>query len=76
VLQLLAFVVPLGLAGAISPVLLTEQTVVLAGPNGKRTARAFAGGAMITLFAFVCVLIVFGRSRCRRPRTWTRRSTS
>jgi hypothetical protein len=62
VLQLLAFVVPLGLAGAISPVLLTEQTVVLAGPNGKRTARAFAGGAMITLFAFVCVLIVFGRS--------------
>jgi hypothetical protein len=62
VLQLLAFVVPLGLAGAISPVLLTEQTVVLAGPNGVRTARAFAAGAMVTLFAFVCVLVVFGRS--------------
>lgn len=61
-LQLLAFVVPLGLAGAISPVLLTEQTVVLAGPNGVRTARAFAAGAMVTLFAFVCVLVVFGRS--------------
>jgi hypothetical protein len=60
--QLLAFVVPLGLAGAISPVLLTEQTVVLAGPNGRRTARLFAAGAMVTLFAFVCVLILFGRS--------------
>lgn len=61
-IQLLAFVIPLGLAGAISPVLLTEQTVVLASPNGRRTARFFAAGAMITLFAFVCVLILFGRS--------------
>lgn len=61
-LQLLAFVIPLGLAGAISPVLLTEQTVVLAGPDGRRTARLFAAGAMITLFAFVCVLILFGRA--------------
>ena len=61
-LQLLAFVIPLGLAGAISPVLLTEQTVVLAGPNGIRTARAFAAGAMVTLFVFVCVLVLFGGS--------------
>ncbi|MGK2878556.1 MAG: hypothetical protein ACSLFF_08285 [Solirubrobacterales bacterium] len=61
-LQLLAFVIPLGLAGAISPVLLTEQTVVLSGPNGIRTARAFAAGAMVTLFVFVCVLVLFGRS--------------
>jgi threonine/homoserine/homoserine lactone efflux protein len=61
-LQLLAFVVPLGLAGAISPVLLTEQTVLLAGPNGRRTARLFAAGAMVTLFVFVCALVLFGRS--------------
>lgn len=61
-LQLLAFVVPLGLAGAISPVLLTEQTVVLTGSNGRRTARAFAAGAIVTLVAFVCVLVVFGQS--------------
>lgn len=61
-LQLLAFVIPLGLAGAISPVLLTEQTVVLAGPDGRRTARLFAAGAIVTLFAFVCVLILFGRA--------------
>ncbi|MBJ7354384.1 MAG: GAP family protein [Thermoleophilaceae bacterium] len=61
-LQLLAFVVPLGLAGAISPVLLTEQTVVLAGPNGTRIARFFAAGAMIALFAFVCALVLFGRA--------------
>jgi hypothetical protein len=61
-LQLLAFVVPLGLAGAISPVLLTEQTVLLASPGGRRAARTFALAAILTLFAFVCVLIVFGRS--------------
>lgn len=61
-LKLLLFVIPLGLAGAISPVLLTEQTVVLAGPDGRRTARAFAAGAMVTLFAFVALLVLFGTS--------------
>lgn len=61
-LKLLLFVIPLGLAGAISPVLLTEQTVVLAGPDGRRTARAFAAGAMVTLFGFVAILVVFGSS--------------
>lgn len=61
-LQLLALVIPLGLAGAISPMLLTEQTVILSGPNGARTGRLFALGAMGTLLVFVCVLVVFGRS--------------
>jgi hypothetical protein len=61
-LQLLAFVVPLGLAGAISPVLLTEQTVLLASPGGRRAARTFALAAILTLFAFVCVLISTPRS--------------
>lgn len=61
-LKLLLFVIPLGLAGAISPVLLTEQTVVLSGPDGRRIARAFAAGAMLTLFAFVAVLVLFGSS--------------
>lgn len=61
-LKLLLFVIPLGLAGAISPVLLTEQTVVLSGPDGRRTAKAFAAGAMLTLFAFVAALVLFGSS--------------
>lgn len=61
-LQLLALIIPLGLAGAISPMLLTEQTVILSGPNGARTGRIFAIGAVGTLLAFVCVLVVFGRS--------------
>jgi threonine/homoserine/homoserine lactone efflux protein len=61
-LQVLALVVPLGLAGAISPVLLTEQTVMLAGPGGRRAGAMFALGAIVTLAVFVGALVLFGRS--------------
>lgn len=61
-LHLLAFVIPLGLAGAISPVLLTEQAVVLAGPNGRRSATWFALGAVVALTVWVAALVLFGRS--------------
>ncbi|MBJ7458519.1 MAG: GAP family protein [Thermoleophilaceae bacterium] len=67
-LKLLLFVIPLGLAGAVSPVLLTEQTVVLSGPDGRRTARAFAVGAMLTLLLFVAALVFFGGS-IKLPKT-------
>lgn len=42
--------------------LLTEQTVILSGPNGTRTGRLFALGAMGTLLVFVGALVLFGRS--------------
>jgi threonine/homoserine/homoserine lactone efflux protein len=61
-LHVLALVIPLGLAGAISPVLLTEQTMVLASPNGRRSARWFAIGAIAALTVWIAALILFGRS--------------
>jgi threonine/homoserine/homoserine lactone efflux protein len=62
VLQVLAFVIPFGLAGAISPVMLIEETVILAGPDGKRAGTRYPAGAALTLLLFVSVLVLFGRS--------------
>lgn len=59
---MLALIIPFGLAGAVSPVMLTEQTVVLAGPGGRRAAVRYAAGAILALLAYVCVLVLFGRS--------------
>lgn len=62
VLQVLGVVVPLGLAGALSPVMLTEQTVLLAGPGGRRAAGRYATGAALALLIFTGVLVLCGRS--------------
>ncbi|MBD0283131.1 MAG: GAP family protein [Thermoleophilaceae bacterium] len=61
-LQVLGVVVPLGLAGAVSPVMLTEQTVLLSGPDGRRVAGGYAAGAALTLLVFTSILVVFGRA--------------
>ena len=61
-LPVLGVVVPLGLAGALSPVMLTEQTVLLAGPDGRRVASRYAAGAALALALFAGVLVLFGRS--------------
>jgi hypothetical protein len=62
VLQVLAVVVPFGLASAVSPVMLIEQTVILAGPDGKRASTRYAAGAALTLLLFVSFLVLFGRA--------------
>ena len=62
VLAALAVVIPLGLGGAVSPVMLTEQTVLLAGPDGVRAAVRYAAGVVITTFAIVVGLVLFGRA--------------
>jgi hypothetical protein len=62
VLKLLAAVVPLGLAGAFSPMMLTEQTVLLAAPGGRRAAAHYAAGAVGTLLAFATAIVLFGRT--------------
>jgi hypothetical protein len=62
VLQVLALVVPFGLAGAVSPVMLVEQTVILAGPDGTRAGTRYAAGVALTLLLFVSVLLLFGRA--------------
>lgn len=59
-LQVLALIIPLGLAGAVSPMLLTEQTLMLT--RGRREGFAFAAAAATVLIVFICALVLFGRS--------------
>lgn len=61
-LGVLAVVVPLALIGAVSPVMLSEQTVLLSGRDGHRVAARYAIGVAATLLAIVSALVVFGRS--------------
>lgn len=61
-LEALALLIPLGMAGAVSPVLLTEQTVLLAGPDGRRAGMRFAAGVVLTLVVIVAALTFFGRA--------------
>lgn len=58
----LALIVPLGLGAAASPMLLTEQTVLLAGRDGRRAGLRFALGAVAVLVSFVLAILLFGRS--------------
>jgi hypothetical protein len=61
-LAALALVIPLGLGGAVSPVMLTEQTVLLAGPGGGRAGVRYAAGVVLTLLIIVSAIMLFGRS--------------
>lgn len=61
-LAALAVVIPLGLGGAVSPVMLTEQTVLLAGPHGGRAGVRYAAGVVLTAFAIVVAIVLFGRA--------------
>jgi len=62
-------VAPLGLAGALSPVMLTEQTVILAGRDGRRAGLRYAAGVMLTSVVVVLAILLFGHSIAlpRRP---------
>ena len=61
-LAALAVVIPLGLGGAVSPVMLTEQTVLLAGPAGGRAGVRYAAGVVFTTFVIVVAIVLFGRA--------------
>jgi hypothetical protein len=69
VLAALIVVAPLGLAGAVSPVMLSEQTVILAGHDGRRAASRYAAGVVLTALAAVLAVLAFGHSVAlpRRP---------
>lgn len=56
----LLFLLPISIGGAISPMMLTEQTVLL-GTQGRRAATKYAAGAILTLLLIVVVLVVFGQ---------------
>jgi hypothetical protein len=62
VLAALAVVIPLGLAGAVSPVMLTEQTVLLAGPDGAAAGLRYAAGVVVTTVVIVGALVLLGRA--------------
>lgn len=55
----LSLLLPLSLGGALSPMMLTEQTVLL-GTGGRRAANRYALGAVLTLLAIVILLVFFG----------------
>ena len=61
-LAALAIIIPLGLGGAISPVMLTEQSVLIAGPDGSRAAVRYAAGVILASFAIVVAFVLFGRA--------------
>jgi threonine/homoserine/homoserine lactone efflux protein len=54
--------VPLGLAAAVSPVMLTEQTVLLAAPEGRRTGLLYAAGAVTVMAVLVGSIVLVGQS--------------
>jgi uncharacterized membrane protein YbhN (UPF0104 family) len=62
VLAALAVVIPLGLGGAVSPVMLTEQSALLAGPDGARAGVRYAAGVVLTTFVIVVAIVLFGRA--------------
>ncbi|MFZ9668422.1 MAG: GAP family protein [Solirubrobacterales bacterium] len=51
---------PFALAGAISPMVLTEQTVLLTTAGGRRTASIYAAGAVLVLTVYISLLLLFG----------------
>ena len=61
-LAALAVIIPLGLGGAVSPVMLTEQTVLLAGPGGGRAGVLYAAGVVLATFVIVVAIVLFGRA--------------
>ncbi len=61
-LAALAVVVPLGLGGAVSPVMLTEQTVLLSGPDGRRAGMRYAAGVVLATFVIVVAIVLFGHA--------------
>lgn len=59
-LQTFFLMLPFALAGAVSPMVLTEQTVLLTTAGGKRTASIYVVGAVLVLTAYVSLLLLFG----------------
>ncbi|MRJ76690.1 hypothetical protein GEV29_09090 [Aeromicrobium sp. SMF47] len=61
-ISVLVLVIPLALAGAVSPVMLTEQTVLLAGRDGRRVAGCYAIGVGGTFLVLLWLMVAFGHS--------------
>ncbi len=57
-LATLLLILPFAAASALSPVMLTEQTVLLA--KKRKSARRYALGVFLTAFVFVALVTLFG----------------
>ena len=57
----LFLILPFALAGALSPLMLTQQTLLLSAPRGKHAALHYAAGAGAVLLIFLLLLIFFGQ---------------
>jgi threonine/homoserine/homoserine lactone efflux protein len=53
---------PFALAAAVSPMMLTEQTLLLTGANGRIAGRHYAIAAALVLLLFVGLLVFFGQA--------------
>lgn len=53
---------PLGLSAAVSPVMLSEQVVIVGGQRGRRTGSLFALGTVLVLVVVVVLVSLVGRS--------------
>jgi threonine/homoserine/homoserine lactone efflux protein len=58
----LTLIVPLGFAAALSPMMLTEQTVLLAGRGGRRSASRYALGTALVTTVYLGVLVLWGHA--------------
>lgn len=58
-LATLLLILPFAAASAVSPVMLTEQTYLLA--KGRKAAKRYALGAFLTVFVFIALATLFGR---------------
>lgn len=61
-LAALALVLPLGLASAVGPLMLSEQMVLLASPAGRRAALGYALGVVFATIALVVAIVILGRA--------------
>lgn len=59
---LLLGLLPLALAAAVSPVMVTEQAVILGAPGGRRAAWSYAAGTASVLGLVVAVVVSVGQS--------------
>ena len=60
--SVLALIVPLGFASALSPMMLTEQTVLLSGHDGRRAASRYALGTALVVAVYASALVTWGHA--------------
>lgn len=60
--HLFAVLVPMTLAAAVSPMMLSEQLLLLSGKNGRRDAKAYALGSAVVLVVLIALVQTIGAS--------------